>query len=416
MLIEFVVENFRSIKDPIRLSAVAQKQRHCTKEREGIKSDNEIAKPYYFERRNLEILPVLAIFGANASGKSNVLLALDSLLRFMVLRQLFYNEEWVEPFLLNSVTAQSPIRFELQVLAENSIYHYELAYLQDRIISEKLEYLPEEARGFRLLYSSLWNPEEQIYDWENGRDFTGPLKRLQPSWVGSEPFLRALSKDFSSQIVSPLIKWLSQYRHLVTPIDTRFLFRQFRQSPNLDLEVADFMRQFDTGLSDIIVEEDKEKRKYRIMARHETDSGTIDWDFNKESQGTKSLFSIVSRIIRALKVGGSLIIDEFGSDIHPNITHRIVEIFQSEKTNPHRAQLIFATHDSTLQSHQLLRRDQIWFTQKNKENSTELYALSDFKPRNDLDIQRPYLDGRYGGVPILPSQESLLGIIQEVSV
>ena len=101
-------------------------------------------------------------------------------------------------------------------------------------------------------------------------------------------------------------------------------------------------------------------------------------------------------------------LDELGSNIHPNITHEIVRLFQDPKTNPKRAQLIFTSHDNTLQQRNLLRRDQIWFTQKRPDGSTELYPLTDFHPRNDLAIDKAYLDGRFGAVPRLPLDEEIL--------
>jgi uncharacterized protein len=99
-----------------------------------------------------------------------------------------------------------------------------------------------------------------------------------------------------------------------------------------------------------------------------------------------------------------------GFNIHPNITRAIVKMFQNPKTNPNRAQLIFTSHDNTLQRGNLLRRDQIWFTEKRSDGSTELYPLSDFKVRNDLAIDKAYLDGRFGAVPFLPDDEELISL------
>jgi len=103
-----------------------------------------------------------------------------------------------------------------------------------------------------------------------------------------------------------------------------------------------------------------------------------------------------------------MLVDELGSNIHPNITREIIKLFQSPKSNPKRAQLIFTSHDNTLQQRNLLRRDQIWFTAKRDDGSTELYPLTDFKPRNDLAIDKAYLDGRFGAVPMLPDEDDLL--------
>ena len=106
--------------------------------------------------------------------------------------------------------------------------------------------------------------------------------------------------------------------------------------------------------------------------------------------------------------GCTVILDELGSNIHPNINRKIVRLFQNPKTNPKRAQLIFSSHDNTLQRDNLLRRDQIWFTQKRSDQSTKLYPLSDFKVRNDLAIDRAYLDGRFRAVPFIPDDDDLI--------
>ena len=98
-------------------------------------------------------------------------------------------------------------------------------------------------------------------------------------------------------------------------------------------------------------------------------------------------------------------VDELGSNIHPSITREMIKLFQSPKTNPKRTQLIFTTHDNTLQRNNLLRRDQIWFTQKRPDQSTELYPLSDFNVRNDLAIDKAYLDGRFGAVPFISEED-----------
>jgi AAA15 family ATPase/GTPase len=102
--------------------------------------------------------------------------------------------------------------------------------------------------------------------------------------------------------------------------------------------------------------------------------------------------------------------DELGSNIHPNIVREIIKLFQDSKTNPHRTQLIFTSHDNTLQRNNLLRRDQIWFTQKRPDQSTELYSLSDFKVRNDLAIDKAYLDGRFGAVPFISDEDDFMPI------
>ncbi|WP_375495376.1 ATP/GTP-binding protein [uncultured Nostoc sp.] len=130
--------------------------------------------------------------------------------------------------------------------------------------------------------------------------------------------------------------------------------------------------------------------------------------FDEESLGTQRLFSLVFLIVVVMNIGGLIIVDELGTNIHPNIVRSIIRIFQNPKTNPKNAQLILTSHDNTLQRNNLLRRDQIWFTQKRSDQSTELYPLTDFHVRNDLAIDKAYLDGRFGAVPFLPSEEEMI--------
>lgn len=146
-----------------------------------------------------------------------------------------------------------------------------------------------------------------------------------------------------------------------------------------------------------------------IFALHEKPDGqTVSWPFEEESLGTQRLFSLAFRIVVDITIGGLIIVDELGTNIHPNIIRNIIKIFQNQKTNPENAQLIFTSHDNTLQRNNLLRRDQIWFTQKRPDQSTELYPLTDFHVRNDLAIDKAYLDGRFGAVPFLPSNEEMI--------
>jgi AAA15 family ATPase/GTPase len=173
------------------------------------------------------------------------------------------------------------------------------------------------------------------------------------------------------------------------------------------------IRQFDTGISQIEIEKiesngNETNENFTVWVWHEVNGHRVRWPIQEESTGTQRLFGLSYWMLVVLRYGGLAMVDELGSNIHPNITRSIIRLFQSEKTNPKRAQLIFTSHDNTLQRANLLRRDQIWFTQKRADGSTELYPLSDFRPRNDLAIDKAYLEGRFGAVPILPDEEEML--------
>ena len=172
-------------------------------------------------------------------------------------------------------------------------------------------------------------------------------------------------------------------------------------------KARDLLLKFDTGLYDIEIRETKDaENSYQIYALHKTeDTKIISWKFEEESMGTQKLFDLACRVQLMFLLGSLVIADELGSNIHPNITREIVKLFQNPETNPNHTQLIFTSHDNTLQRNNLLRRDQVWFTQKRPDQSTELYPLSDFKVRNDLAIDKAYLDGRFGAVPFISDED-----------
>jgi AAA15 family ATPase/GTPase len=177
--------------------------------------------------------------------------------------------------------------------------------------------------------------------------------------------------------------------------------------------VVDIIRSFDVGISDMEFETLKSEKKsgldeFKVWVYHDINDHATRWALEEESTGTQRLFSLASKMLKAFDDGGLVIVDELGSNIHPHITKAIIRQFQNRKINSKGAQLIFTSHDTTLQRGQLLRRDQIWFTQKRDDGSTNLYPLTDFRPRNDLALDKAYLDGRFGAVPILPSEEDLL--------
>ena len=166
--------------------------------------------------------------------------------------------------------------------------------------------------------------------------------------------------------------------------------------------IVEFSRYADLGIENI------EKIDNTIVSTHTQydDEGNevkaVTFPFRKnESEGTIKYFSLAYPIIDALDNGKRLIIDEFDSKMHPLLTCRIITLFNSKETNPKNAQLIFTTHDTNLLSANIFRRDQIWFTQKDRYGATELYSLAEYKVRNDASFEKDYLSGKYGAIPIV---------------
>jgi uncharacterized protein len=422
MLLDFTVENFRSIKGAETLSAVAAtKSKGKTNKNESgrrIKSDDEIAPPYHIEGWDIDVLPVIAIFGANASGKSNLLKALDYLLGFMVIGDNERSSRLIS-FKLDQLNAQNPSCFNLRTAFNGTIYTYSLILNSNRILLEKLNYALTSTKRDRLLFSRTWNEIDQRFDWKNGSDFAGAHNQLAKSLKAHEPFISILSK-LEIEVIKPLVQWIKSsqagryWGH--QEIDSSILdlfWDEKLDSPLLSRvleKTKGLLLKFDTGLDDIEIRktEDAEK-KYQLYAVHRTNDGShISWRFEEESMGTQKLFGLVYRMQLMFLAGSFLVTaDELGSNIHPNITREIIRLFLNPKTNPNRTQLIFTSHDNTLQRNNLLRRDQIWFTQKRSDQSTELYSLGDFKVRNDLAIDKAYLDGRFGAVPFIADEDDL---------
>ncbi len=406
MLIDFTVENFRSLKDAATLSAVAQTSR-------AVGGDERIAPASPVAGRDLELLPALGIFGANASGKSNVLAALDTLLGLMA------DEgtplEMIKPFGLNEVTATSPTRFRLRTVLENTVYIYSLSLNPQRVLDERLEQMRPNSKRNSLLFSRNWDEQAHKYVWKNGEEL-GVYRQLQESIKQSETFLGLLTTRFNIDVLQPLIQWANfRWQGLGHEDFNHFTSVQqlMRMGPIWKNRVVQIIRQFDTGLSDIELEDKQTGEiQHKLIAVHKTGGDLVRWSFDEESTGTQRLFDLINKVLSCLEAGNLILEDELGSNIHPHISEEIVRLFQSPVTNPKRAQLVFTSHDTTLQQRNLLRRDQIWFTEKRPDGGTELYPLTDFKPPSDLAIDKSYLDGRFGAVPILPDTEDLLPLLE----
>lgn len=433
MLLDFTVANYRSIKEPVTLSAVAQKQRRVQSSENGnrkrVKSDNEIAPAYSLEDWNVEVLPVLGIFGANASGKSNIVKALDCLLLIMKFGN---NDDLIKdsikhtritPFSLDDFTSKQPTYFELRFFGDDAVYTYSLSLNKTQIFSETLNYEPSTTHRSRCLFQRIWNHETKSFQWKYGRDFLGAHLQLSQNLENNEFFITVLNRLSLKEIrpIQDLINFSiligSFYREMYHRDEAlvRTISSRIPLSHELFRRSIQILKKFDTGIFDIEIKEDEDvEGEYKIYSLHKSqDNNLIRWSFEEESLGTQRLLELTLRTMLILDMGLLMIVDEISANIHPNITKEIIRLFQSPTTNPKRAQLIFTSHDNTLQRNNVLRRDQIWFTQKRPDHSTDLYPLTDFKVRNDLAIDKAYLDGRFGAVPILPSEDELLAGVDD---
>lgn len=406
MLIDFTVENFRSLKDAATLSAVAQTGRAAM-------ADEKTAPALTVAGRDFELLSVLGIFGANASGKSNVLAALDTMLDLMA------NEgtslETIKPFGLSEVTATAPTKFKLRIVRNSIVYAYSVGLTSHRVLNERLEQMRPDSKRNSLLFSRSWDERTDKYVWKTGEELS-VYRQLQDSIKQSETFLSLITARFNVDALRSLTLWLkSRWQGVGHPgFDHQLsIWRLINGEPKARSRVVRMLQKFDTGLSDIELEAKQTGEiQQKLIAVHKTGGNSVRWSFGEESLGTQRLFGLISKVVSCLDFGTLMLEDELGSNIHPHVSEEIVRLFQSPVTNPKRAQLVFTSHDTTLQQRNLLRRDQIWFTEKRPDGGTELYPLTDFKPPSGLAIDKSYLDGRFGAVPILPDTEDLLPLLE----
>jgi hypothetical protein len=248
MLVDFTVENYRSIKEPVTLSAVAQRQssRQTTQDgkRKRVKSDHEIAPGYPVKGWDIELLPVLTIFGANASGKSNVIQALDYLLLLMAhgnqgtlkFQQIFKYAKLI-PFKLDSIFAKEPTRFELRVAFDDAIYTYSLILNQNHILLEKLDYALAKTKRTRRLFHRNWDENTKKFIWKNGSDFAGTHTKLQRNIRENELFISLIAR-LDLDVIERFCNWFRKLRKNNLPViledRKRSLTRLYAQSLGLE--------------------------------------------------------------------------------------------------------------------------------------------------------------------------------------
>ena len=419
MLLEFTVENHRSFYDRRTLLMQAQKL-------------SEDAKDNVVNELSYDILKTLAVYGANSSGKSNLVDALQAM-KFCVLSSVKLNPNDTlpyEPFLLLKGNA-SPTLFETSFLKEGYCYRYGFTYNQTEIVEEWLFRKTTKRSKEQALF--IRNNEGIAFEDEKFPDGVG----LESKVNGNRLFL-SLCAQLGGEISSLVISWFEKDFHVVSGLNNQeyrlFSQIQFHQRKANSQKALDFFKTLQLGFDEISTREEevsipdglpkeflplltKEvagKKRIEIESIHNMYDkngvvcGSVSFPFDeKESSGTRKLFDMSGPIFDTLEKGTLLVVDELDAKMHPLISQQIIRLFNSPATNPRNAQLIFTTHDTHLLSTKMLRRDQIWFTEKNRSEQTDLYCLTDIvlpdgtKPRNDANYEKNYIAGRYGAVPYI---------------
>lgn len=404
MLLSLKVENFLSFKDAVTLDLNASSIKEL---------EENVAISSYNTTR---VLKSAVIYGANSSGKSNLLNALIFIKRFIMnsSRTTQLDEiVGVESFLLNSRTESKPSSFEIVFVVDNIKYRYAFTTDRREVHTEELYYTKVNKEYFYFKRNKNEYEIDPKFVEANGlqdktranalfltvvAQFNGPISQSIVTWFNEAKYFSDLNK---SQMQNHTIKLLEneKYASLIERF-LNYINLGFEKVKVEKIEVSDFLQQFF-----------KEAKQNNIFIRTEhikydengIPTGTILLDLNKnESLGSQKLFAIAGLIIQSLATGRVLIIDELDARLHPYLTLGIIKLFNSTKNNPRNAQLIFATHNTNILTNKNFRRDQIFLAEKDKFGATSLKTLNSLvekKVRIDESFDRNYLSGNYGSVP-----------------
>lgn len=360
-------------------------------------------------------LKISLIFGANASGKTNLIKFLYGFRRWVLNMDNRVGEDIVlyQPFRFDRETANVPIEFSLEFIAQKIRYKYEVSFTKTQIESESLISYPNGKQT--QLYERALLPDDKESD----------TIKLGASLAAYKPFnvfknqllLSKFLKDTPCEPITNAAKYLadmviSNGFHEDTILgEDKEMLRWLYSHPDNKKMLVEFLAFADTGVADFQLE--KRSGNVEVTSLHGLykdgeDIGKTDLPFREESFGTRALFIIGCHILQALQSGSPFFIDEMDSGLHSYVTQLIVDIFRNERINKKNAQLIFTTHDVNLLDQNTIRKDQVWFTEKDEYGVSEIFTLSDFDDvREDTLFAKWYLNNKFGGVPSLQSLEKL---------
>ena len=420
MFIEFNVTNYRSIRETQTISMVASKYY------------NELDEMNCFDSGVTGLQKMLrsaVLYGPNAAGKSNLFRALHFMQSFVLESHSLQEGQTIKtvPFALNEHSKNEPSEFEIFFLQDNVRYQYGFAANRMRVTKEWLLAFPE-GKAQRW-YEREYDATEDKDKWYFGSKFSGRRQLWQEATRKNALFL-STAIQLNNEQLKPVFSWFQNKLATIlpgTPINLKFSIDQCASAEGT-LRIMDFMNSADIGISGIEVKKIpippmksemlppdmpqpiKEKILLEMQGKelpdiqflHKMDTGeSVPFRFSDESDGTKRLFAFAGPWLDVLAKGRILFVDELGTSLHPLMVRFLLGLIQNQEINRYNAQLIFTTHDTSVLDTDILRRDQIWFVEKDPKQASRLYPLSDFKPRQGEALEKGYLKGRYGALPFI---------------
>lgn len=424
MLIEFRVRNFRSLRDQALLSMVAS-------------TDKSLKEANVQEARIPSlpgILSTAGIYGANAAGKTNIIRAM-AVMRAMVLQSAALQPGQplnIQPFMVEADFQDRPSEFEVTFLLDDVRYQFGFNATKEHVIGEWLiVYKTTQPQSW---YTRTYNQRVKQDEYKFGSHLQGQRQVWRASTRPNALFL-STAVQLNSEQLRPVFDWFANRLSIfegggipffggIPPQDVTL--RQIEKFGTEENPITQFLAAADTGISKIEVEKrkgmhrsfhidaatgkigqiDEEKESLVAQFLHKSRKGSATFEIGDESAGTQRLFLMAGPLFVILRTGCAVFIDELDQSLHALLVRRLIEMFQDPSQNTGGAQLIFTTHDTSLLGAQLLRRDQIWFVEKHADQASTLYPLSDFSPRKNEALEKGYLEGRYGSIPVLKKENS----------
>ena len=394
MLIQFSVENYLSIKDKVVLSLLSSR-------------DNEHPE-HLIADGNKNYLKSAVIYGANASGKSNVLNAFWFMVNYVLTshNQQLHKTIARSPFKFDPETPARPSSFEVIFTTEGVRYAYGFSVTDKAVTEEYLYYYPN---GRQAL----------IFERKNTKDFRFTVdvdeqNTLKERTSANKLYL-SVASNWSYAKVIPVLEWFASCQIITKNSVADAYGIEAEQLKNDDYRrvIASMLRVADLGIQALQMRDSDPAPSQRsdifanidaIHTVHDANGNACSYALNmaEESDGTNSYFKLIGVVKKVLDEGTLLVADEMDAHLHPLLTKHLVSLFNSVEFNPNGAQLIFTSHNTNLLDLDVLRRDQIWFTEKDEQTAaTDLFSLYDFSIRKDAKVEKGYLIGRYGAIPFI---------------
>ncbi|MDR0864548.1 MAG: ATP-binding protein [Candidatus Symbiothrix sp.] len=419
MILNLSVQNYRSFKDEISFSMVAGTS--------DSKGSNFFSQALAQGEDEVRLLKIASIYGPNASGKSNLLKLLFDLVKYITVKpKISQSIPLYDPFKFEIESKTLPTDLSIEFILNRIKYKYDIKFDASKIIAENLSYYPEKKQ--RNIYSRIIDGSNEI---SHEAKFGSDIKGVKWKGFPNQLILSSFGEDIPDPIISEVYKYFSTIKVVNSNNSNHLKLLKdeidyiIADDPKLHSRLNRLISLADTKMKGIKLEKidgllaentssfNQEKRKYKIYGTHSLfqDKQNVGDEYlpmREESQGTFTFYCICGILLKSLKEGTTIFIDELETSLHPNLARLLVSLFQDQRMNPKNAQLIFTTHEIELLDSSLFRKDQIWITEKDDFGVTDLFSLQDFNSvREDTPFDKWYLAGKFGGIPKIKSLQSI---------